>query len=156
MKTTDYTMLCKQLKSLAEIEKNYLPLLANASALLNENLHTINWVGFYLLTSKNKLVLAPFQGKVACVHIEIGKGVCGTSVKLDKTLLVENVHEFDGHIACDSASESEIVIPIHDKFGNVKGVLDIDSPIQKRFDENDKIGLEAFVKVLEENIEFEG
>ena len=156
MKTTDYTMLCKQLKSLAEIEKNYLPLLANASALLNENLHTINWVGFYLLTSKNKLVLAPFQGKVACVHREIGKGVCGTSVKLDKTLLVENVHEFDGHIACDSASESEIVIPIHDKFGNVKGVLDIDSPIQKRFDENDKIGLEAFVKVLEENIEFEG
>ena len=155
MKTTDYTMLCKQLKSLAEIEKNYLPLLANASALLNETLHTINWVGFYLLTSENRLTLAPFQGKVACVHIEIGKGVCGTSVKLDKTLLVENVHEFDGHIACDSASESEIVIPIHDKLGNIKGVLDIDSPIQKRFNENDKIGLEKFVKVLEENIKFE-
>ena len=121
--------------------------LANVSALLNEALTDINWVGFYLL-EEGKLVLGPFQGRPACVEISVGNGVCGTAAAKDEIMLVENVHEFPGHIACDSASNSEIVIPIH-KDGKVIGVLDIDSPHIARFDEEDKAGLAEAVEIIE-------
>ncbi|MDT3389558.1 MAG: GAF domain-containing protein [bacterium] len=124
--------------------------LANASALLNEKLDDINWVGFYTVKD-GKLVLGPFQGKVACTIIPMGRGVCGTAAATDSTQLVPDVHKFSGHIACDSASNSEIVIPIHRR-GEVFGVLDIDSPLFGRFTEEDRQGLESFVKILEEVI----
>ena len=149
---TDYKLLAEQLKSLAEDEPNYIPVLSNASALINENLDDLNWAGFYLMDN-GSLLLGPFQGKVACIRIALGKGVCGTAAQNDETLLVPNVHDFPGHIACDSASNSEIVIPIH-KDGKVVGVLDIDSPSLNRFSESDKEGLELFVKTLEEVIQF--
>ena len=114
----------------------------------------LNWAGFYLM-DKGSLLLGPFQGKVACIRIELGKGVCGTAAGNDETQLVKNVHEFAGHIACDSASNSEIVVPIH-KDGRVVAVLDIDSPSLSRFTEEDKTGLEGFVKALEEVVDFSG
>ncbi|MBR2986400.1 MAG: GAF domain-containing protein [Clostridia bacterium] len=126
--------------------------LANASALLYDTLDRLNWAGFYLVEN-GILVLGPFQGKVACVEIEIGKGVCGTAVATGMTQLVKDVHAFPGHIACDSASNSEIVVPIFQN-GKVVGVLDIDSPEFARFDERDREGLEGFVRVLEEKIVF--
>ena len=144
---TDYNLLSEQLKALAEDEPKYIPVLSNASALIFENLEDLNWAGFYLM-DEGSLLLGPFQGKVACIRIELGKGVCGTAAKEDKTLLVSDVHQFAGHIACDSASNSEIVIPIH-KDGKIVGVLDIDSPSLNRFSEEDREGLEKFVKVLE-------
>ncbi len=144
----DYNLLCAQLKGLAEAERWYVPLLSNASALLCDNLEDLNWAGFYLLR-QGRLVLGPFQGKLACIHIPIGKGVCGTAVAEDRTQLVPDVHAFPGHIACDSASNSEIVIPIHAPGGGIFGVLDIDSPVPDRFTEADRLGLEAFVKALE-------
>ncbi|MBE5859475.1 MAG: GAF domain-containing protein [Butyrivibrio sp.] len=149
---TDYKLLAEQLKALAQDEPKYMPVLSNASALINENLEDLNWAGFYLM-DEGSLLLGPFQGKVACIRIALGKGVCGTAAKEDKTYLVPNVHEFSGHIACDSASNSEIVVPIH-KDGKVIGVLDIDSPSLNRFTEEDKAGLENFVKVLEEVTRF--
>ena len=121
--------------------------LANVSALIREYVGDINWAGFYLMEG-GKLVLGPFQGKVACTEIEVGSGVCGTAVAQRKTQLVKNVHEFSGHIACDSASNSEIVVPIF-KDGEVFGVLDIDSPSLARFSEEDREGFEALVRVLE-------
>ena len=121
--------------------------LANASALLNQALADINWVGFYLREG-DKLVLGPFQGKTACIEIPFGRGVCGTAAATDETQLVKDVHEFPGHIACDSASNSEIVIPLH-KNGAVAAVLDIDSPLTGRFTEADKEGLESLVPILE-------
>lgn len=124
--------------------------LANASALLYEKLKDINWAGFYTIKD-NKLVLGPFQGKVACTIIPLGKGVCGTAAAEDRTLVVPDVHKFSGHIACDSASNSEIVVPMH-RNGQVFGVLDIDSPLFDRFDADDKAGLEAFVRILEKEI----
>ncbi len=151
---TDYNLLAQQIKVLAEDEPNYLPVLSNASALLYENMEDLNWAGFYLM-DKGSLLLGPFQGKVACIRIELGKGVCGTAAGNDETQLVKNVHEFAGHIACDSASNSEIVVPIH-KDGKVVAVLDIDSPSLGRFTEEDKTGLEDFVKVLEEVVDFSG
>ncbi len=144
---TDYKLLSEQLRALAEDEPNFIPVLSNASALINDNMTDLNWAGFYLMDN-GSLLLGPFQGKVACIRIALGKGVCGTAAKLDETQLVPNVHEFPGHIACDSASNSEIVVPIH-KDGKVIGVLDIDSPSLNRFKEDDKAGLESFVKVLE-------
>ncbi len=124
--------------------------LANASALLWETLADINWAGFYLMFD-GKLRLGPFQGKVACTTIEVGRGVCGTAVRDDETQLVYDVHEFPGHIACDSASNSEIVIPVH--IGEkIFGVLDIDSPNVGRFTEEDKAGLEMLVKSIEESL----
>lgn len=149
---TDYKLLAEQLKSLAEDEPKYIPVLSNASALINENLDDLNWAGFYLMDN-GSLLLGPFQGKVACIRIALGKGVCGTAAQNDETLLVPNVHDFPGHIACDSASNSEIVVPIH-KDGKVVGVLDIDSPSLNRFSQADKEGLELFVKTLEEVIQF--
>lgn len=121
--------------------------LANAAALLWEHLPDINWAGFYKMT-EGKLVLGPFQGKTACIVIPVGRGVCGTAVAENATQLVYDVHQFPGHIACDCASNSEIVIPIH-VHGEIWGVLDIDSPTVGRFTEDDQAGLEAFVKILE-------
>ena len=121
--------------------------LANASAILWQYLPDINWAGFYKMT-EGQLVLGPFQGKPACVRIPVGKGVCGTAVAQDRVQLVYDVHDFPGHIACDSASNSEIVIPLH-KDGEVWGVLDIDSPFVGRFTEEDRKGLEKFAAILE-------
>lgn len=150
--TGDYKILIAQLEALSESSKNYIPLLSNASALIYENLKDLNWAGFYLVRN-DVLLLGPFQGKVACVNIAKGKGVCGTAFEKDETQLVRNVHEFPGHIACDSASNSEIVVPIHED-GKVVAVLDIDSPLLNRFNEEDQKGLEAFVGKLEELIEW--
>ncbi len=125
--------------------------LANASALLWQYMGDINWVGFYKMTD-GLLVLGPFQGKPACVKIQVGKGVCGTAVAEDKVQLVYDVHDFPGHIACDSASNSEIVLPIHVN-GQIWGVLDIDSPFIGRFAEEDRAGLEKIVTVLERVLE---
>lgn len=147
-----YSYLIKDLYELCSNEENTIANLANASALLNFFLEKINWVGFYILDEKtDTLVLGPFQGLPACVRIQNGKGVCGTSSSLKKTLNIENVHNFEGHIACDSKSNSEIVIPI---FKNEKlfGVLDIDSPIFNRFSKEEQTYLEAFVKQLETHI----
>ncbi|MCP2035225.1 GAF domain-containing protein [Planomicrobium sp. HSC-17F08] len=141
-----YTMLGKQLDALLEGESNLTANLSNASALLNQFLERINWVGFYLMED-GELVLGPFQGLPACVRIQVGKGVCGTAVAEKKTMLIEDVHAFPGHIACDAASQSEIVIPLI-KEGNVIGVLDIDSPELSRFTKEDQEGLELFTEVL--------
>jgi L-methionine (R)-S-oxide reductase len=142
----NYELVIKQLKSLIEGETNLIANLANASALLNQFLEQINWVGFYL-TDRNELVLGPFQGLPACVRIPFGKGVCGSAAKNKKTELVPDVNLFPGHIACDAASQSEIVVPMI-KNGEVIGVLDIDSPIKNRFDELDQHYLEKFVETL--------
>ena len=144
---TDYSLLCQNLFSITEGVPYETANLANASALLWEHLPDLNWAGFYKMTD-GKLVLGPFQGKTACIEIEIGRGVCGTAVAENKTQLVYDVHQFPGHIACDCASNSEIVVPIQDN-GKIWGVLDIDSPVIGRFSEEDKTGLEEFVKVLE-------
>lgn len=147
MQPVNYDMLIKELTALTDGVPYETANLANASALLWQNLPDINWAGFYKITD-GKLVLGPFQGKPACIIIPVGKGVCGTAVAQDRTQLVADVHEFPGHIACDSASNSEIVVPIHAD-GSIWGVLDIDSPRKNRFTETDKAGLEAFVRVLE-------
>ncbi len=152
-KTEFYQLLHNQLKSLLENEAFLIPNLSNASALLAGALKDINWAGFYLIRN-GELLLGPFQGKPACIHIPIGKGVCGTAVSGDKTQLVPDVHEFPGHIACDSASRSEIVVPIH-AGGRIVGVLDIDSPSLGRFDHEDQNGLEKFVELLAEGTDWD-
>ena len=144
----DYELLLKQLNALSEGETDHTALLSNASALLNQFLQDVNWVGFYIWKN-NELVLGPFQGLPACIRIAYGKGVCGTAVKEEQTQLVANVHEFPGHIACDAASNSEIVVPIF-KDNKIYGVLDIDSPVFNRFDQTDKKFLEKYVRVLEQ------
>ena len=143
----DYKLLCAQLKALTEDVENAISNLSNASALLWQELADINWAGFYKMEG-GILVLYPFQGKTACTRIAVGKGVCGTAVAQDRTQLVPDVHQFPGHIACDCASNSEIVVPIHVN-GEIWGVLDIDSPSLNRFTEEDREGLEEFVKILE-------
>ena len=140
-------LLISQLSALVEGIPHPIANLANASALLKEALEDVNWAGFYLLQGE-KLVLGPFQGRPACIEIQVGKGVCGSAVAQNQPLLVEDVHQFAGHIACDSASRSEIVLPFY-KNGAIAGVLDIDSPLPARFDEEDLAGLEQFVRVLE-------
>ena len=147
---TDYNQLCKKLKSLTEGIPHRIANLSNAAALLWQTLPDINWAGFYLL-EYGKLVLGPFQGKPACIEIPLGKGVCGTAATTGKTVVVSNVHEFDGHIACDSASNSEIVVPLFIN-GTLYGVLDIDSPVFNRFTEENKIGLEQFATILQSNL----
>ena len=147
---TDYKELNLQLAALTEGVPHKIANLANASALLYQTLEDLNWAGFYLMED-GQLVLGPFQGKTACIEIAVGKGVCGTAVAEDATQLVADVHQFPGHIACDSASNSEIVVPIH-QGGQVVAVLDIDSPSLNRFSEDDKAGLEAFVRILEQNV----
>ena len=147
---TDYSEINAMLASIIEDVPYTMTNLANASALLNEKLDGINWVGFYTIKD-GRLVLGPFQGKVACTIIPMGKGVCGTAAEKDSTQVVPDVHKFAGHIACDNASNSEIVIPMH-RNGTVFGVLDIDSPLFNRFDENDRKGLEEFVRILEKSL----
>ena len=147
---TDYKEINAMLASIIEGIPYTMTNLANASALLSEKLDGINWVGFYTIKD-GRLVLGPFQGKVACTIIPMGKGVCGTAAEKDSTQVVPDVHKFAGHIACDSASNSEIVIPMH-RGGAVFGVLDIDSPLFNRFDENDRKGLEEFVRILEKSL----
>ena len=144
---TDYNILSRQLAALTEDIPYEIANLSNASALLWENLSDINWAGFYKMVDGG-LVLYPFQGKPACIRIPVGRGVCGTAVAEDRTQLVYDVHQFPGHIACDCASNSEIVVPIHVN-GSIWGVLDIDSPSIGRFTEEDKAGLQQFVAVLE-------
>ena len=148
MKQTNYDLVSVQLAALTEGIPYETANLANASALLWQEMGNINWVGFYKMTD-GALVLGPFQGKPACIRIPVGKGVCGTAVAEDRTQLVYNVHDFPGHIACDGASNSEIVLPIHVN-GEIWGVLDIDSPEIGRFTEYDREGLEKVVAVLEE------
>lgn len=143
---TDYPLLLAQMAALTESERDTIANLANASAALSMNLAQVNWVGFYLVR-EGQLVLGPFQGKVACRRIDFGKGVCGTAAAANATQLVGNVHEFPGHIACDSASSSEIVVPIRHK-GRLMAVLDIDSPVPDRFTEEDRAGLEQCAGLL--------
>lgn len=169
---TDYGLLAKQIVSLAEVDAHWLPVLSNAAALLWDALDDINWAGFYLVDPATvvgagpsagaepgaipsahdsrtpELRLGPFQGKVACVRIPFGRGVCGTAAATKTSQLVEDVHQFPGHIACDSASNSEVVVPIF-KDSQVVGVLDIDSPSVARFTKEDLAGLEQVVKALE-------
>lgn len=145
----DYPLLAAQLRALGEGERSKIPVLANASALINEALPDVSWVGFYLADGEGGLELGPFQGKVACTHIGWGKGVCGTAAVQDRTQPVPDVHAFPGHIACDSASRSEVVVPIH-QGGEVCGVLDLDSTSLARFTERDAAGLEMVVSALEE------
>ncbi|MFL1675532.1 GAF domain-containing protein [Paenibacillus dendritiformis] len=144
----DYPLLHKQLLALIEGEPNLIANLANASALLWQGLKEINWAGFYLMDeSKEELVLGPFQGLPACIRIPLGRGVCGTAAREQRTLVVPDVHAFPGHIACDAASRSEIVIPMM-KEGRLVGVLDIDSPVTDRFQEPDREALEKMVEAL--------
>ena len=147
----NYDSLCAQLTALTQDIPYPISNLANAAALLWQELPDINWAGFYL-TEKDLLYLGPFQGKPACIEIPFGKGVCGTAAAENATQLVPDVHAFPGHIACDSASNSEIVVPIR-KDGTVWGVLDIDSPCIGRFTEEDKAGLQLFVAELEKMLE---
>lgn len=143
----NYDALVQQLQALTEGIPYEVANLANASALLWQTLPELNWAGFYKMT-EGALVLGPFQGKTACIRIPVGKGVCGTAVAQRQTQRIDNVHDFPGHIACDCASNSEIVVPIFQN-GNVWGVLDIDSPKFSRFSPEDQAGLERFVRVLE-------
>lgn len=146
----DKHLFLEQLTALVRDETNIVANLSNTSAFLNEILDDINWVGFYLMEN-NELVLGPFQGKTACIRIPLNKGVCGTSAYLKQVLRIQNVHEFSGHIACDSQSNSEIVLPIlvDEK---VVGVLDIDSPSLNRFSEDDEIFLRNVVNIIEKYI----
>ena len=139
----DYEILCEQLESLAESDQWFLPVLANASALLYTQLPRLNWAGFYLRRN-DELILGPFQGQPACVRIPFGKGVCGTAAALDQVQRVKDVHQFPGHIACDSASNSEIVIPLHDQTGRLAGVLP-----------EDEEGLTKFARTLERCARFD-
>ena len=150
IKETNYNLLGKQLASLIEDETNLIAILSNTSALLNDNLDQINWVGFYLIEN-NELILGPFQGHPACVHISIGKGVCGTAVANNQTQLVDDVNTFPGHIACDANSKFEIVVPIHVN-NEIIGVLDVDAPITQRFSKDDQQGLEEIVSILEHQL----
>ena len=153
-----YSLLAEQLTALTDGEPHAIPNLANCSALLFYALKDINWAGFYLTQTnedngKEYLLLGPFQGKTACIRIPSGRGVCGTALATKEVQLVKDVHEFPGHIACDSASNSEIVLPVFQN-GKVVGVLDIDSPVFNRFDEEDKEGLQTLVTILEKACAF--
>ena len=170
----DYSLLAKQIVSLAEVDAHWLPVLSNTAALLWDALDDINWAGFYLVDpatvtgvepgsgsgaesglepASPELRLGPFQGKVACVRIPFGRGVCGAAAATKTSQLIEDVHQFPGHIACDSASNSEVVVPIF-KNEQVVGVLDIDSPSVARFTQEDLAGLERVVRALESCVDF--
>lgn len=150
----DYELLAQQIEALAQADNHWLPVLSNASALLFEAMENINWAGFYVVDESTRgqetpeLRLGPFQGKVACVRIPFGRGVCGTAAAENKTQLVPDVHAFPGHIACDAASRSEVVVPLHCE-GHIAGILDIDSPLHGRFSAYDARGLELFVHAIE-------
>ncbi len=147
---TDYALLGRQLDALISGVSHPISNLSNAAALIRESLERLNWAGFYLLKG-DLLVLGPFQGKTACIEIPVGRGVCGTAVLKKESVLVPDVHLFPGHIACDSASESELVVPLFHG-DRVIGVLDLDSPEKYRFTEEDRAGLEAFARVLEKTL----
>ncbi|WP_298770636.1 GAF domain-containing protein [uncultured Shewanella sp.] len=147
MSVEDYDVLNRQVQALFAGEDDFVCAMANFTAVLNEHLDDINWVGFYLMKN-TQLVLGPFQGKVACTRIPLGRGVCGTAASENQSQRIENVHQFEGHIACDAASNSELVIPFC-RDGSVIGVLDIDSPSLGRFTKNDQIGLEVVLKSFE-------
>lgn len=151
MAETDYDLLCRQLDALTEGVTERVSNLANAASLLFHTLEEVNWAGFYLLRG-DELALGPFMGNPACVRIPLGKGVCGTAAAQRKTLVVPDVHSFPGHIACDAASASELVVPLRVD-GALYGVLDLDSPHPARFTEADRAGLEAFAKALEAALE---
>lgn len=149
-KTALYRLLQQQAQALIEQETNLIANMANLSALLFNNLPDLNWAGFYIMRD-GELVLGPFQGQVACVRIPVGKGVCGTAVATGQVQLVKDVHEFPGHIACDAASNSEIVLPLRHQ-GDIIAVLDIDSPSLARFDSEDQAGLEQLISVFEQHL----
>ena len=147
---TDYAMMLKQAEEMLAEEPWYVAAMSNLSALIMENMDGLNWAGFYLRRGGG-LTVGPFQGKPACIHIPMGKGVCGTAAQRDETVVVPDVHAFPGHIACDSASRSEIVIPLHAD-GQVAGVLDIDSPVLNRFSAEDQEGLEQLAALLQDRL----
>lgn len=144
---TDYEMIMRQASEMLAEEPWHVAAMSNISALIMENMEELNWAGFYLLRGEG-LVVGPFQGKPACIHIPLGRGVCGTTALNDRTTVVPDVHAFPGHIACDSASRSEIVIPLH-AAGKVAAVLDIDSPAADRFSPEDAEGLEQLARLME-------
>lgn len=152
MKAELYDELARQTRGLLEDERDLIANAANVAALIWQIVPDLNWAGFYFLKG-GELVLGPFQGKPACVRIAVGKGVCGTAVALRETMLVEDVHAFAGHIACDAASNSELVVPLI-KGGVVRGVLDIDSPLLARFDSADRTGFEAVVQLFVAGTDF--
>lgn len=147
---TDYEALTAQTEALVSGIPHRIANLANVSALIFDTLDDLNWAGFYLLEDET-LVLGPFQGKPACIEIPVSRGVCGAAVREDRSQLVPDVHAFAGHIACDSASRSELVVPLHQN-GAVIGVLDLDSPSPARFTEADRDGMERLARVLEQNL----
>ena len=149
---TDYAVLMQQASALLEEEPSFVAAMSNLSALIAENLPDLNWAGFYLAAGE-MLTVGPFQGKPACIHIPFGRGVCGTAAVRDETVLVPDVHLFPGHIACDSASRSEIVIPLH-RDGKVAGVMDIDSPLLNRFTDADRKGLEQLAALMDEKLAY--
>lgn len=142
-----YQVMLEQAKALIEGERRVTPTLANLSALIWESMDTINWAGFYVTVGEDKLLLGPFQGKSACLHIDFGKGVCGTAAATRETQVVPDVHQFPGHIACDSDSRSEVVVPMLDGQGNVVAVLDMDSPVEDRFGPDEVEALEAMARL---------
>ena len=150
---TDYALLTQQASGILEEEPWYTAAMSNLSALIAESMADLNWAGFYLIRGQ-QLTVGPFQGKPACIHIPVGKGVCGTAILKDRMQVVPDVHKFPGHIACDSASASEIVIPIHSG-ERIAAVLDIDSPVKDRFAPEDQAGLEALVRKIEERVKWE-
>ena len=149
----DYRILTAQAEGMLETEPWYVAAFSNISSLIIDTLPDLNWAGFYLMRD-GRLVVGPFQGKPACVHIAPGKGVCGTAVLRNETVVVPDVHLFPGHIACDGASESEIVIPVREN-GEVRAVLDIDSPVKDRFTPEDRDGLEALVQAIEKRVKWD-
>lgn len=149
-KTALYRLLNQQAQALIDGETDLIANMANLSALLFNQLPDLNWAGFYIMR-EGELVLGPFQGQVACVRIAVGKGVCGTAVATGKVQLVKDVHEFPGHIACDAASNSEIVLPLRHN-GDIVAVLDIDSPSLARFDAEDQAGLEQLIDMFERHL----
>jgi GAF domain-containing protein len=142
-----YRELAQQLTGLLHGERDVIANAANTSALMFEMMPELNWAGFYFLKSKDELVLGPFQGRTACVRIAVGRGVCGTAVEKGQSILVEDVHAFPGHIACDAASRSELVVPLSHN-GEILGVIDLDSPIPSRFDADDQAGIEALADIF--------
>ena len=149
---TDYSLMNAQAEEMLKAEPWYVAAFSNLSALIMTTLPDLNWAGFYLIRD-GVLTVGPFQGKPACIHIAPGKGVCGTAISRDETVVVPDVHLFPGHIACDSASASEIVIPIHGE-GRVCAVLDIDSPVRERFSPEDRQGLETLAGLIEERVKW--
>ncbi|HAL60214.1 MAG TPA: hypothetical protein DCP64_12800 [Sarcina sp.] len=154
MESTDYRLVYEQAAEIIRTEPHYVSALSNLSALLFQSMEGINWAGFYLM-DRGSLVVGPFQGKTACIRIEIGKGVCGTAVRQQRVVRVADVHAFPGHIACDASSRSEIVLPIWNK-GRIAGVLDIDSPLPDRFAAEDEEGLSDIVQLIGQEVDFGG